>query len=283
MTEERKFQGIWIPASLWLRRDLSLTEKALLLEIKSFDNDFGCVATNKRLGEALDLNPHSVSRIVKILANKGLIEVNYKDFNTFEGRVITITFDMSKPVDTPPSNVKGVATDVKGVPTNVKHSNIISNNIPLIDKSINGSENQNSEKNQEPLAKEKTRNPKQRKARPKEPKPDSKAYTDMVDFWLKVLHPDWSFDGIQGKHLKEIIRKIKELLKKGSKEVTDEAVSSAFVFICKNLPEYFKNKDLMVINSKFNEIIEDIKTNANANGSTNNQKGYNAAASSYRS
>ena len=42
---ERDFKGVWIPKEIWLSADLSLTEKALFVEIHSLDNERGCFAS----------------------------------------------------------------------------------------------------------------------------------------------------------------------------------------------------------------------------------------------
>ena len=89
-------------------------------------------------------------------------------------------------------------------------------------------------------------------------------YKFCVDFWLKEFHVGWSFGGQQGKALKSILKKIKSL------KSTDSDFN-VFKLICLKLPEWYKEKDLSIIDSKFNEIIEEIKTTANGK-STNNSK-----------
>ena len=44
---QRKFEGIWIPAELWLNKELTLIEKVFFVEIQSLDNADGCYAKNK--------------------------------------------------------------------------------------------------------------------------------------------------------------------------------------------------------------------------------------------
>lgn len=79
-------------------------------------------------------------------------------------------------------------------------------------------------------------------------------YELCVDFWLKEFKPDWTFGGQQGKALKSIIKKTQKI-------VGDETkIVKAFKKMCSNLPEWYRNKDLPVIDSKFNEIIADIRS-----------------------
>jgi hypothetical protein len=73
---QRRFQGVWIPADLWLDRSLSLVEKAMLAEISSLEtNDKGCYASNKYFAEFFSLSPSRVSEIISSLSKKGHIGV----------------------------------------------------------------------------------------------------------------------------------------------------------------------------------------------------------------
>ncbi len=87
----------------------------------------------------------------------------------------------------------------------------------------------------------------------------SSAYSLCIDFWLKEFHPGWSFGAVHGVKMKSIIKKIKDLLKVSGRESTDQAIHESFKAVCNNLPEYFLTKDLAMIDSKFNEIIQEIK------------------------
>lgn len=76
MTMQRKFQGVWIPADVWLDRSLSITEKVMLVEISSLQDEVrGCYASNAHFGEFFDLSNSRVSEIISSLAAKGFIEV----------------------------------------------------------------------------------------------------------------------------------------------------------------------------------------------------------------
>lgn len=70
MTEqERAFKGIWIPAEIWLSKDLTITEKFLLAEI-----GHSCYATNKQFAEFLGISENRISHIISNLVKKGYIE-----------------------------------------------------------------------------------------------------------------------------------------------------------------------------------------------------------------
>lgn len=124
----REFKGIWIPKHIWLNKDLSISEMFILAEIESYDNDFGCVATNKTLCEDLRIQPSTVSGIIKSLEEKGFIQVEYKNYNTFEGRKITMCHD-------PFGNPKGASEKSGGASEKSIPSNIFSNT-PSVDTKV---------------------------------------------------------------------------------------------------------------------------------------------------
>lgn len=73
---QRRFQGVWIPAELWLDRTLSFVEKVMLAEIRSLESDDrGCYASNKYFAEFFDLSASRVSEVVTSLSNKGHVGV----------------------------------------------------------------------------------------------------------------------------------------------------------------------------------------------------------------
>lgn len=72
----RRFQGVWIPAELWKNQALSITEKVMLVEIGSLEDDArGCFASNARFAEFFNLSISRVSEIISGLAEKGLVSV----------------------------------------------------------------------------------------------------------------------------------------------------------------------------------------------------------------
>lgn len=73
--KDRKFKGVWIPREIWLSKDLSITEKCLLVEIDSLDNDDGCFASNKYFGEFFGVSDRQISKYVSQLQKKGYIKV----------------------------------------------------------------------------------------------------------------------------------------------------------------------------------------------------------------
>lgn len=260
--EGRKFEGIWIPADLWLRKDLSVYEKILYLEIKSLDKEFGCIASNKRLAEILQLKPNTISVQIKNLAEKGLINIRYDDYTTFDGRVITILKDYSTPSprSIPPSpRSKGASSRSKAPSPKSIHSNNISN------KNSN-SNNTNvlfAESNNSASIELSVKSPKSRKPTVRE---------RMIEVWLKEIHVGWTFTAVHGKQINELEKKIIAILNLYNNIITDDRIVEFFKAMCMGLPDWYKDKDLLIINSKFNEIITEIKNKNNGQSTATNTK-----------
>lgn len=78
----RNFKGIWIPKNIYLNQNLSWTEKILLIEIDSLDNEKGCFASNKHFAKFLNVKENTISIYIKHLKELGLVEQL-----SFDGRV----------------------------------------------------------------------------------------------------------------------------------------------------------------------------------------------------
>lgn len=73
---KRDFQGIWIPAEIWLDERLSALDKIILVEIDSLDSsEEGCFASNKYLSEFCQCTETKVSTAINKLINLGYLEV----------------------------------------------------------------------------------------------------------------------------------------------------------------------------------------------------------------
>jgi len=97
-------------------------------------------------------------------------------------------------------------------------------------------------------------------------------YQPAVDFWLKEFHQGWLFNATQGKKLNSILNKLSQAIVYGNKELSAPALLDAFKYLCYNLPDFFKDKELQVIDSKFNEILTQIKNKQNESTSKNNSR-----------
>lgn len=99
MSTQRKFQGVWIPASLWLDHSLSTNAKVMLVEISSLEDDVrGCFATNAHFSEFFGLSVSRVSEIISGLAERGLITI---DQIRVGKRVVERRLRLSTPFDKP--------------------------------------------------------------------------------------------------------------------------------------------------------------------------------------
>ncbi|MFW5987940.1 MAG: DnaD domain protein [bacterium] len=77
----RDFKGIWIPKELYLEESLNWTEKILLIEIDSLDNEEGCYASNKYFADFLSKSEVYISNCISKLKKEGYI---YQE--SFDGR-----------------------------------------------------------------------------------------------------------------------------------------------------------------------------------------------------
>lgn len=71
----RDFKGIWIPREIWLRKDLSVQEKALWAEIDSLycEEVGGCYAENPYLMQFMGVKERQLQNMLASLKEKGLI------------------------------------------------------------------------------------------------------------------------------------------------------------------------------------------------------------------
>tara|TARA_R100000353_G_scaffold113957_1_gene81582 strand:+ start:530 stop:1189 length:660 start_codon:yes stop_codon:yes gene_type:complete len=73
---QRQFKGIWIPARIWLDKNLNATDKILLADIDSFTgNQKTFYKSNETIAEELFVSIKSVSRSIKKLKDLGYIKI----------------------------------------------------------------------------------------------------------------------------------------------------------------------------------------------------------------
>ena len=71
---ERNFQGIWIPRSIYLNRQVNWYAKILFLEIHSFtENGKECYMSNKYIASFLHISERQVTRYISLLKSLGWI------------------------------------------------------------------------------------------------------------------------------------------------------------------------------------------------------------------
>ncbi len=121
MKQDRKFQGVWIPADLWLADGLSITEKCLLVEINSLDNDEerGCFASNEYLSKFLGLSAGRVANMISDLKKRSFIVQVYFDGRNRGLRLHENAMNLHE-------NVKAAVTESLKLPSRKReHSNIV--------------------------------------------------------------------------------------------------------------------------------------------------------------
>jgi len=96
--EARQFLGIWIPREIYLNKELNWTDKILVVEINSLDNERGCFASNEYFAEFLSVSTTTISTSISKLKNLGLIEQV-----SFDGRTRILKAAI-KQIETPPLN-----------------------------------------------------------------------------------------------------------------------------------------------------------------------------------
>lgn len=68
----RDFQGIWFPAALWQDTTLSITQKVILLEVRSFQrNGLPCFISNEHLAELCNVSSSAIEKALKLLVEAG--------------------------------------------------------------------------------------------------------------------------------------------------------------------------------------------------------------------
>jgi len=70
----RNFKGVWIPASLYLRDDMTWTEKLIVLEVYSFEsNALPCFVSNDHLAQFCQVSLSTVEKGIARLVSEGFL------------------------------------------------------------------------------------------------------------------------------------------------------------------------------------------------------------------
>ena len=96
------FTGVFIPAKIWIAKDLIPQEKMMLAEIKALSEDTGwCFAGNKHFADWLVCGTSNISNYIQRFQREGMIEVTYKDKKTFSGRRMRVNLEWFHGLATP--------------------------------------------------------------------------------------------------------------------------------------------------------------------------------------
>lgn len=126
--KERNFLGIWVPRDVYLNKDLNWSEKILLVEIESLDNEKGCFASNDYFADFLDVTKTTISTSISKLKKLGFVEQVSFDGRTRVLKVNNAAFKKTQ---------KQHSAKLKGsIETNLTH-NKTNNNTSNKNKKIN--------------------------------------------------------------------------------------------------------------------------------------------------
>lgn len=92
MNEYNKdFKGVWFPKDLWLDRNISLTEKSILIAIYNLGWEYSS-ATNNEIADFVQCSAATVSRAITRLKNLWYIE-DVWDWEFWMYRVLRLTIN----------------------------------------------------------------------------------------------------------------------------------------------------------------------------------------------
>lgn len=126
---ERNFKGIWIPKEIWLNNNLTLQEKAFLVEIDSLDNDEGCYATNEYFSKFFNLSKNRCSEVIKSLEKKEMIVITYIRGNNGKKNIEKRIIKLVEKSNTPIRKIDRATREIEeGYSENCEENNTIFNN-----------------------------------------------------------------------------------------------------------------------------------------------------------
>lgn len=90
-------------------------------------------------------------------------------------------------------------------------------------------------------------------------------FNECKNHWLNEVHKGFIFSAAKGAALNQLLTKIKESYKLAGVDYIEEIIVEAFKRFCKGLNgTWCEDKDIDVVNGKYNEIIIEIKKNKNS-------------------
>jgi len=108
------------------------------------------------------------------------------------------------------------------------------------------------------------------------------AHHRIISKFFDEMHDDFVFSPVHAKSVGLLRKNITALLKKHNRVADDQEVGDFALQLFDKLPSYYLDKDLAVINSKFNEIVLQIKNTTNGKP-TGKQSTREAAAARFGS
>lgn len=91
MKEEREFQGVWIPAQIYLDESLSWTQKLMLVEVSSFTrNGLECFVSDEHFSRHLQISVSAVEKNLKALCELGYLQRRKQLIKGFNRRLLRV-------------------------------------------------------------------------------------------------------------------------------------------------------------------------------------------------
>lgn len=78
ISENRAFEGIWIPKRLYITNKFNLRTKFFVVEIKSLSKSGYCFATDKHFAEFLGVSDRMIQTMIKQLKDDGYLTAEYE-------------------------------------------------------------------------------------------------------------------------------------------------------------------------------------------------------------
>lgn len=111
----RDFKGIWIPAFVWLNKDLTVMQKFFISEISSLDTGAGCWAGLSHFMEVFTLSKSRCSEVITSLCDGGFVVVSFEDNGRGgERRVLRLDPMFGKPNGGSENRTKGSENRTRG-------------------------------------------------------------------------------------------------------------------------------------------------------------------------
>lgn len=246
-----------IPASVRYDERICPNAKLLYGEITALTNSKGyCWATNRYFADLYKVSNTSISKWIRQLIDAGHLSTKIefkKGSKQIDKRRLKLTTPIEQKLNTPITKVNDPTQQKLKTPIEQK----LKENNTVLNNTINNTINSIGSAGTSAV--------------------DKSVFNHCRNYWLAQVHEGWHFNAIQGTALHDIISKLKASIKKSGDQVTDKKIITAFEVMMQALPEWFQDKELNVINSKYNEIVTQIKNSKN--GTTNNPRA-NAYANS---
>lgn len=281
----KEANGYGVVQKAFMKLPISVHSKSVYALLKTYSGSSdACYPSLNTISKDLMLSKNTVLKAIKELEDIKMVSVfrsqkpnsKEKTVNTYIPLSVMVEIDPSKPylesimMDLGGSSGElggsspeprgsrgelGVVHDVNCKNNNIKNNiednlNIINEQSSLFEFDNSKSDNVGQESND---------------------KKEQTLYQKMVEYWLKVFHPDWSFGATDGKKIKSLIKKLQKSLSATKQDYTDQDVLDLFKAFCTKLPEFYKSQTLSVLDSKYDSIVDEIKKGNGKSINTSNQ------------